>query len=63
MYAFLAQHCDEPFYEEMFADLYAATDGLEAGVAEILADEVVVALKASLGLDPLERYAESLHTQ
>ncbi|MFI6990480.1 hypothetical protein [Nonomuraea wenchangensis] len=40
-----------------------ALDGLEAGVAEILADEVVVALKASLGLDPLERYAESLHTQ
>lgn len=27
VYAFLAEHRDELFPEEMFADLYAATDG------------------------------------
>lgn len=34
----------------------AALDGIEAGASEVLADEATVQLKATLSLDPSERY-------
>jgi short-subunit dehydrogenase len=35
----------------------AALDGIEAGASEVLADDLTTQVKASLGLDPSERYA------
>jgi short-subunit dehydrogenase len=35
----------------------AALDGIEAGASEVLADAIATQVKASLGLDPSERYA------
>jgi len=41
----------------------AALDGIEAGASEVLADAIATQVKASLGLDPSERYAALVGAQ